>query len=364
MSNDIYEDLRERIDQYSVGLNATGTGKELMLLKRLFSPEEARVYLALSRRLEPVVSIAAKVGMSEKEAAAVLEGMAQKGLLFPKTSKGRKHYAAAPFMHGFFEHQAYRRDPDPELPCLIEDYIQGGFFPRARSLRTIPIRTELPDHKSVLPYDDVRSIIMSKERIGLFECSCGHHMKTIGKRACTHSGEVCIAFDFYAEYPIEEMGYGRWITREEALKVVEYAEEQGLVHQAGGDARNVECICNCCPNCCTVLRMLKVLPNPGRVLSSNYLPALDEAKCVLCGACVKKCPMKAISLSDESSVTDPERCIGCGLCATACRKGARTVLMKPEDKVRRPPSPEKYSFMRSSLDYWADVEGTKPDGEE
>jgi Pyruvate/2-oxoacid:ferredoxin oxidoreductase delta subunit len=363
MGNDIYEDLQKCIDQYSVGLNASGSGKELLILKRLFTPEEARIYIAMRRVLEPVAAIAAKTGLSEDEAARILDGMAHKGLLFPKTSKGVKHYAAAPFMHGFFEHQVYRQDPDPELPGLIEDYIQGGFFPKTKSLRTIPIKTELTGQKSVLPYDSVRDIIMSKERIGLFECSCGHHMKTIGKRKCTHSGEVCIAFDYYAEYPIEEMGYGRWITKEEALRVVAYAEEQGLVHQTGGDARNVECICNCCPDCCTVLRMLKMLPNPGRITSSNYLPVLDEAKCVLCGACVKKCPMKAVSLGEESSATDAERCIGCGLCVTACKKEARSVVMKPEDKVRRPPSPEKYSFMRSSLDYWADVDDKKTEGE-
>jgi Na+-translocating ferredoxin:NAD+ oxidoreductase subunit B len=364
MGKDIYEDLQKCIDQYSVGLNASGSGKELKILERLFTPEEARVYLALTRRLVPVSAIAAKLGMSEEEAGRILDGMAHKGLLFPKTSKGTRYYAAAPFMHGFFEHQVYRSDPDPELPGLIEDYIKGGFFPRTRSLRTIPIHTELPDRKSVLPFDDVRSIIMSKERIGLFECSCGHHMKTIGQRKCTHSGEVCIAFDYYAEYPIEEMKYGRWITQAEALRVVEYAEEQGLVHQTGGDARNVECICNCCPDCCTVLRMLKQLPNPGRILSSNYTPFLDQSKCVSCGACVKKCPMKAISLGGDSSMTDGERCIGCGLCVTACKKSARTVVMKPEGQVRRPPSPEKYSFMRSSLDYWADVAGTKPDENE
>ena len=360
MERDIYQELRERIDQYSVGMSASGSGKEIAILRRLFSEEEALVYLALSRRLEPVRSVAAKTGMSEKEAARILERMKEKGLVFPKTSRGEKYYAAAPFMHGFFEHQLYRKDPDPELPRLIEDYLTGGFFPRTRTLRTIPIRAELPDHKKVLPFDDVREIIRSKDRIGLFECACGHHLKTLGLRRCTHSGEVCIAFDFYAEYPIEEAGAGRWISQAEALNVVEYAEEQGLVHQVGGDARNVECVCNCCPDCCTILRFLKLLPNPGRVLSSNYTPGFDGEKCTACGACVKICPMKALRLDGETMVTETERCIGCGLCVSACTHGARTVLLKPDGVIRRPPSPEKYTFMRSSVDFWADlaVDGT------
>jgi len=358
MSQDILRQLRERIDQYSVGMTASAAGSEMVVLERLFTPEEAAVYLAMSRRLEPVASIAEKIGMPGKDAGRILERMKDKGLVFPRTWKGRKYYAAAPFMHGFFEHQLYRRDPDPELPRLIEDYLTGGFIPKTRSLRTIPIQADLPGEKQVLPYDDVRAIIHDKERIGLFECACGHHLKTLGMRSCTHSGEVCIAFDFYAEYPIEEIGYGRWITRAEALGVIDYAEEHGLVHQTGGDARNVECICNCCPDCCTILRFLKQLPNPGRVLSSNYLPRYDEGKCLSCGACVARCPMKALSLSEDTVAIDHERCIGCGLCVAACPSGARTLDMKPDDLLRRPPSPEKYSFMRSSVDFRADLPDT------
>ncbi|HPC47803.1 MAG TPA: 4Fe-4S binding protein, partial [Deltaproteobacteria bacterium] len=276
-------------------------------------------------------------------------------LVFPKTFRGERYYAAAPFMHGFFEHQLYRKDPDPELPRLIEDYLAGGFMPRSRALRTIPIKADLPDGRKVLPYDDVREIISGKERIGLFECACGHHMKSLGHSRCTHAPEVCIAFDFYAEYPIEEAGVGRWISHREALSVIDYAEERGLVHQAGGDARNVECICNCCSDCCTILRFLKQLPNPGMVLSSNYTPAYDREKCTLCGACVKICPMKALGLSEEGIGFDAGRCIGCGVCARACTHGARSVVLKPEGSIRKPPSPGKYTFMRSSLDFWADL---------
>jgi len=355
MTEDIYRQLLDRIDQYSVGMNTSAAGRELDVLKRLFSSEEAAVYLALTRRLEPVGSIAGKTGFSEAEAAMILQRMTEKGLLFPKTWKGLKYYAAAPFMHGFFEHQLYRKDPDPELPRLIEDYLTGGFLPKARTLRTIPVQADLPDLKRVLPYDDVRAIVEGKERIGLFECACGHHLKTLGVRKCTHSPEVCIAFDFYAEYPIEEAGCGRWITRSEALDILDYAEEHGLVHQTGGDIRNVECICNCCPDCCTILRFIKQLPNPGMVISSNYLPRYDEAKCLSCGTCVKRCPMKAISLAGDTMTFNRERCIGCGICVAACASGARSLEMKPEDRIRRPPAPEKYTFMRSSVDFRADL---------
>jgi Na+-translocating ferredoxin:NAD+ oxidoreductase subunit B len=358
-AQDIYVELRERINQYSIGMNATESGKELAILKRLFTEEEARYYLALTRALEPVEAIAARIGVSTDVAAGVLERMCEKGHLFPKTTDGKKYYAAAPFMHGFFEHQVYRRNPDTDLPRLIEDYLMGGFIPQSRALRVVPVQADLTDRTQVLPYDDVRAIIMGKERIGLFECACNHHVKSLGSR-CDQSSEVCIAFDFYAEYPIE-MGFGRWITREEALRVLDYAAERGLVHQTGGDSRNVECICNCCSDCCGILRMLKRVPNAGKFLSSNYTPVLDSESCTECGACVDRCPMGAIS-ADDAVTINRDRCIGCGVCATGCPASAVTMERKPDDKVRRPPSPEKYTFMRSSLDFHADVEAVRKKG--
>ena len=49
MSQDILRQLRERIDQYSVGMTASAAGSEMVVLERLFTPEEARPFLAGGR---------------------------------------------------------------------------------------------------------------------------------------------------------------------------------------------------------------------------------------------------------------------------------------------------------------------------
>jgi Fe-S-cluster-containing hydrogenase component 2 len=353
MRNPVYEKLRERIDTYSVGMFPTESGKELKILERLFTPVEAEVYLAMTRSLEPPSVIAGRLGRDVKETAAVLEDMNRKGLTFPRTKNGIRHYAAAPFMHGFFEHQVYRRARDPELAPLFEDYITGGFIPRTRSLRTVPVMADLNAVTPVLPYDDVRKIIESKEKIGLFRCACNYQAESAG-RHCDNHNEVCIAFDFYATYAIDEMKFGRWISRDEALSVIEKAEKAGLVHQTGGDRLNTECICNCCPSCCTILRQLRMLPNPSRFMSSNYTVERDMAACTRCGTCAGRCPMNAVTVSDESVTVNPDRCIGCGLCASGCTAGAVTMKLKPPDKVRMPP--EKSTFMRSSIDMEKELE--------
>ena len=52
MTAKVSYDLREQLDQYSVGFPATESGVELKILEKLFSEEEAELYLNLSMMLE------------------------------------------------------------------------------------------------------------------------------------------------------------------------------------------------------------------------------------------------------------------------------------------------------------------------
>jgi Fe-S-cluster-containing hydrogenase component 2 len=354
----IYETLRDRIDQYSVGFIATASGVELKILQRLFTEEEAATYLALTRRPEPLSVIAGRLGKSVDEVAGTLKRMTEKGHTFPATHGNEKYYAAAPFMHGFFEHQVFRKDKDKELPALFEEYFQIGFIPRTKSLRTVPIHMNATPETPVASYDDVRRIIMTKERIGVFPCACNFQTAAVGKK-CDRPHDMCLAFDFYAEYLLDEIGFGRMITREEALNILDAAEEAGLVHQTGGDKRNTECICNCCPDCCTILRQVKLLPNPARYKSSNYVLTYTGDSCRHCRVCLGRCPMQALSADDDAVVIDRDRCIGCGLCTTTCEGGSLKLKIKDEKDLRTPPT--TFDFMRSSIDLWREMRETGAD---
>ena len=52
MAEDVYSLLREQLDQYSIGFPATESGVELRILRKLFTAEEAAMYLRLSLLLE------------------------------------------------------------------------------------------------------------------------------------------------------------------------------------------------------------------------------------------------------------------------------------------------------------------------
>ena len=59
MAKDIYRELQECIDQYSVGFGATESGVELKILKKLFTEEEVRMYMDLTLDLESAQEVAA-----------------------------------------------------------------------------------------------------------------------------------------------------------------------------------------------------------------------------------------------------------------------------------------------------------------
>jgi ferredoxin len=130
------------------------------------------------------------------------------------------------------------------------------------------------------------------------------------------------------------------------------AEEAGLVHPIP-DTQNPGAICNCCPDCCGELRMLKLLPNPAALVTFNYFSQLDPDLCNGCEICVDRCSMGAISVTAEQLASiDLDKCIGCGLCINTCPEEALTLASKPEDERREPPFTGQ--FMRSS----PDIEGT------
>lgn len=52
------------------------------------------------------------------------------------------------------------------------------------------------------------------------------------------------------------------------------------------------------------------------------VPAVDEARCTLCGACGKACRFSAILALPLKTLTFPKLCHGCGGCTLACEAGA------------------------------------------
>ncbi|TFH40385.1 MAG: hypothetical protein E4G96_07600 [Chrysiogenales bacterium] len=175
MNIGLYEKLRDKVGRHSAYFPKSKSGIELQCLKKLFNENDAEMYLNLSENLETDEQIAARTGQDPKFVISILRGMAAKGLLFPKQKDGKRYYAAAPFAHGLLENQV--KTIDRELAALYEEYVWAEKVPEPRRpedanqplvpLRSIPIKAPVNITRPVAPYEDVKDIIMSQERIAL-----------------------------------------------------------------------------------------------------------------------------------------------------------------------------------------------------
>lgn len=331
----------------------------MRILRRLFSQEEAEIYLHLSDKLETPQEVAKRAKQDPRKVSVILKRMAEKGLTFPKRKGDMFYYAAAPYAHGIYEHQVNTMDRD--LALLFEEYMFAEKVPREPKpgeqiegempLRTIPVRSSVSVSRAVATYEDVEGMIRSKDRIAVAKCVCAVQ-KGLVEPGCNQPLEVCLLFDFYAEYYVE-MGNARAIGQEEALEILDLSEKAGLVHQSA-NLLDPGAICNCCRDCCGELRILRMLPNPAAFVASNYFSQVDTQLCNGCEACVDRCPMGAITIGpEEAAIIDLDKCIGCGLCVKPCPTEALILMSKPEEARQVPPPTSP--FMRASEDYESSI---------
>ena len=169
MPSQIYKDLREQLDQYSVGFPETDSGVEYKILQRLFDEEEAGTYLNMSMMSEPVETIAARTGEDAAALTKRLEKMVDKGLIFRLRKDDAVKYGAAAFMVGSYEYQL--KSIDKEFAQLFEQYFVEAFAKESASttalLRTIPVNKAIDVTWTVAPFEDVRQIVKSKDKIAV-----------------------------------------------------------------------------------------------------------------------------------------------------------------------------------------------------
>ena len=105
MPSEIYYRLRDQLDQYSFGFPSTESGIELKILKKLFTEEEAGIFLSLTPQLQTPEEVARCIDRNIDEVAVLLDQMAEKGLLFRLRKEKFSRYGAPAFVAGIFEFQ-------------------------------------------------------------------------------------------------------------------------------------------------------------------------------------------------------------------------------------------------------------------
>ena len=331
MSEDIFRQLQQRLDMYSMGFPATETGIEITILKKLFNQKDAEMFLNMSPKMEDPESVAQRLGSPVEEVAGQLEDMAQRGLLFRGRKGDSVKYGAIPFMHGLAEFQIKRLDR--EMGELIDQYMDQRFNQSIAGvdglfLRTIPIEKSIVPEHHVAAFDDAVAIIKKNDTIAVAECLCRKANKIMDK-GCDKPIEACIMFGSMARFYIEN-NLGRPIDVEEAIDILRKAQDAGLVTQPA-TAQNPGGMCNCCGDCCAILGAVKKFPKPAELVFSNYQSAINGENCTGCEICLDRCQMEAIAMNkDGVAQVDLDRCIGCGLCVTTCPSEAIVLIPKPD----------------------------------
>jgi len=283
---DYYRELQKHLDKMPVGYPATESGIEIKILKHLFTPEQAQIALKLNfiaEHLRIIYKRLKKSGLSFEELEKKLDDMYFKGLInrgVVKEEEGdSKYYGSAPFVVGMFEYQLNQLTP--EFFKDAHQYIHETFFSEEYNrtgvpqLRVIPIDQTVNFEQSIAQYDDLKTVIENiGEPIAVMECICRKGADLIGE-PCTKTKilESCFVFRTAAKMSIEK-GLAREITKEEAFKILEKAEEDGLVLQPGNSQRPMN-ICTCCGCCCGVLTSQKQLPELSHFFATNFYAEVD-----------------------------------------------------------------------------------------
>jgi Na+-translocating ferredoxin:NAD+ oxidoreductase subunit B len=324
---DIYEQLREVLDAHPS--TAPKAESIIEILKLLFTPQEASVAVKMSYKVKPVAAIAEKAGFSEVKTREYLEAMADKGIVIARAKEGEKLYGLMPLIPGVFEFPFMKDVESPmhrQLGKLWEDYHHEAFGVTFAGnptplMRVVAVDKAITMRDRVHPYEEVKHFIEDASYIALTNCAC-----RVSVAACDKPKEVCLIFGPTAEFLVER-GFARQISSDEGLKVLDIAEEAGLVHTSNNSADRANLICNCCPCCCTVLRGKTQLKHPHAFEPSRFMAKVNPEECTGCAICAdERCPVKAITMVEDVASVDQQECIGCGLCVSGCPAGGLVLI--------------------------------------
>jgi ferredoxin len=313
--------------------------------------EEARPYIHLMARddeMQLVVGMQgramtpAQVGelfdVPPDEAAAWLHACYMRHIVDKTQIDGQLAYSPGTFYTRLDHFAKYDRwgDIPAEDRARINRRFLNAFIDKhrpnvERKKRGLAAENALPND-TILLLDEVEEMIHAAEAIVVQPCDC----RRLGQN-WDLPVETCIWLDDGARAALDR-GYGREITREEAVEVIRWADRKGLMHTADSEwrSRGLHAICNCCACDCYPFRAAQELDSKGVWPKSRYIAAFDPAPCNHCGACVRRCHFDAfyhdgttVEVDGKTRKTvlfDPDLCWGCGLCANTCPRDAIAML--------------------------------------
>ena len=289
---------------------------EYYSLASIVTDDEADVAIAAGLRKERTTAyLAKKTGKSLEEVDRLAQHLAWIGVfrwtIDPVTKENR--YFMQIFAPGIMEMLVNNQElleTHPEVGRAFEEYTRirmetmSPLLPNGYGLmRVVPVESAIKDNPEANDFEKLSYYLNKYDTFSVSPCSCRASRTSIND-GCGHlAEEMCIQMGKGAEHYIRT-GRARAITREEALEIIQRAEENGLMHDIPNieEAGDSAAICNCCACACFGLRV-GLMYGARDAIRSNYVAEVDEAKCVACAQCVEVCPANALKLGQKLCTT-------------------------------------------------------------
>lgn len=346
MVNAVYEKLVPALNARGTILPSIACDEYFAFVSCLFTPEEAEILAAMPMGFATAEEIAGRLpGSDATSVGKHLEEMCDKGLIHSRKQNGKHAYEVLPFVPGICELQFLTEELDErhkKIAFLLDAYnaaLKKMFMAAAPAGakpsfpgRKLVVEQDIFDRTTIIPYHEAKELIMESNYISAGICNC-RRQGVLKDRACNNPLDNCMIFGKSAEFTVER-GFTKKITREEALKKLDQAEEAGLIHQyCNSPERFTNLLCHCCDCHCLLLRGAKRSPVPSQAVVARYLLNIDDEACITCEACIERCQMKALKIEGAKLVRDEMRCVGCGVCMYVCPTEALSLDVRLAGRV-------------------------------
>ena len=297
------------------------TDPEFYGLVRALDDDMVGLALAMKQR-KPTFpeDLVKKLGWSESKVVDTMEEMSRIGILeynWENPSK-KKQYILPLFvpgaaellnMRGWFvkEHpevsDMFHEMTHQPLDGITQMIPPGG---AGIGMHVIPVEKAIPAEQKGASIEYLSHWLKKYEgQIGVGICSCRRAQTVRGEGSGDVEDYWCMGVGEFAQYCAETGKDNKNITYEEAIEILQKAEDNGYVHQITNiDGENkIFAICNCAPGVCYALRTSQLYNTPN-MSRSCYTAHVDKESCVACGKCVEVCPAGAAKLGQKLCTKD------------------------------------------------------------
>lgn len=303
---------------------------DFWILDRLLTKEEVKFMLSFKKRRVGYTTseLAVMNKMSNEEAQKIIDHLIWIGILEQNRDNADQHiqYWIPKWVVGSGEYMVEHPmlcETNPEVATMFNLAPQEPLELAAKlippggagiGMHVIPVEKAIDGASTSVSVEHLSHWLQKYDKFCTMVCACRKAQRVRGEGVGDIEGYMCIGLGDIAEFLVETGKDAHYITREEAMEIIERAERKGYVHQVtnlDGPDRIVG-ICNCSPGSCYGLRTSQLFNTPN-MSRSAYRAHVDPEKCVACGKCVEVCPAGAARLgqklchADGSKVMYPMR---------------------------------------------------------